>query len=314
MTPSLTIIIPVRNGGSYLPLAIGSVLCQTERNWKLIILENCSTDGTPAYLASLDDPRIETIPAPEPLNIEESWARIASLDVAGLTTILGHDDILHPDFVTGALADAAAHPDTSLWMSHFNLINADGHFLRNCAPMPEHDSGTGFLHDRWHHRRDSYGTGYVFQFKDYVDCGGIPSFPGLLYADDYIWFSIASKRSIYCSPAVRFSYRSHDSSAARRSDSAKAIDAAFHLISKLSEDSASDDSLRKFLSDNGRRFAEHCELCYWQAIVHQGRELPRARAGLLEAWALRRNTFPLRANCLKFAALRLFWRFRFAMK
>ena len=305
----ITIILPVRNGGHYLPIAVESVLAQSTANWRLIVLENASTDKTPGYLANLQDSRISVIPAPRSLSIEDNWGRIRELPIVGLATILGHDDVYHSDFLEGALRDTADHPGFSLWMSHFDLIDSNGDFSRSCSPMARNESATDFLRSRWLHTRDSYGTGYVFRFEDYRTTGGIPPFPNLLYADDFLWFRLASLSGLYCSPDIRFSYRSHSTSAARLSGPDKGIQAACIFLRNLIEIAKENSQLDTFLKNFGRRFAEHRELCFWKA---QAQFAPNTRPEPIlpsQEWASIRRGFPFRGTALKFFILRLYWRF-----
>lgn len=50
MSPRVSVCIPVRNGGAFLPLAVDSVLSQSFDDMELIIVDNCSTDGTAEWL------------------------------------------------------------------------------------------------------------------------------------------------------------------------------------------------------------------------------------------------------------------------
>lgn len=50
MPPKISVCLPVRNGGSFFPLAIDSVLQQSMEHIELIIVDNCSTDGTAALI------------------------------------------------------------------------------------------------------------------------------------------------------------------------------------------------------------------------------------------------------------------------
>jgi glycosyltransferase involved in cell wall biosynthesis len=50
MSPRISVCIPVRNGGAFLPLAVDSVLSQRCDDMELIVVDNCSTDGTAQWL------------------------------------------------------------------------------------------------------------------------------------------------------------------------------------------------------------------------------------------------------------------------
>lgn len=56
---TLAIVMPTYNGMRFLPEAIDSVLKQADPNWRLLISDDGSNDGTRDYLDSLSDPRIE---------------------------------------------------------------------------------------------------------------------------------------------------------------------------------------------------------------------------------------------------------------
>ena len=59
--PTLSVLLPVRNGGAFVLPAIRSVLYQTERDFELLVLDDGSTDGTVERVRSLRDPRITVL-------------------------------------------------------------------------------------------------------------------------------------------------------------------------------------------------------------------------------------------------------------
>ena len=98
--PKFSIVLPVRNGSNYVKECLNSILSQTYPHFNLIVLDNDSTDGTPEWIMSLKDERISIYPSTEPLAIEKNWARILSVPKNEFITLIGHDDILYPDYLT----------------------------------------------------------------------------------------------------------------------------------------------------------------------------------------------------------------------
>lgn len=94
--PPISVVMANYNGGSYLPLAVESVLAQSCGDFEFIIVDDCSTDDSRAYLRSLDDPRIRL------LENQQNRGQTASLNI-GLDTASGRyvarmdaDDICEP--------------------------------------------------------------------------------------------------------------------------------------------------------------------------------------------------------------------------
>jgi glycosyltransferase involved in cell wall biosynthesis len=61
--PVVSVVIPTRNRVEMLRGAVASVMQQSERNFELIVVDDASTDATPAYLAALaeSDPRVRVV-------------------------------------------------------------------------------------------------------------------------------------------------------------------------------------------------------------------------------------------------------------
>lgn len=58
MTPLISVISPVHNAGKYIEDTIKSVLAQTEKNFELILVDDCSTDDSVKKIEGFDDARI----------------------------------------------------------------------------------------------------------------------------------------------------------------------------------------------------------------------------------------------------------------
>jgi glycosyltransferase involved in cell wall biosynthesis len=59
--PSVTVLLPVYNGGAYLKEAIDSILLQTFKDFEFLIINDGSTDDTESIILSYTDPRIRYI-------------------------------------------------------------------------------------------------------------------------------------------------------------------------------------------------------------------------------------------------------------
>lgn len=82
MRPQVSIIMPAYNAGSYLSMAVESVIAQSYQNWELIIVEDCSGDNTGAIATSYaeQEPRIRLVQNKE--NCGASVSRHNGIQVA----------------------------------------------------------------------------------------------------------------------------------------------------------------------------------------------------------------------------------------
>lgn len=102
--PRCSVILPTHNRAKTLPRAVASVLAQTVADFELIIIDDASIDDTPAWLATLNDPRIR-ITRVEP-NQGPSAARNAGIAMARAPVIafLDSDDVYLPGRLAMPLA------------------------------------------------------------------------------------------------------------------------------------------------------------------------------------------------------------------
>ncbi|MFT3907924.1 MAG: glycosyltransferase [Ferruginibacter sp.] len=206
-----SIILPVRNGGDYVKECVNSILAQTVADFDLLVLDNNSNDGTPQWLASLNDHRIKIFPSADSLTIEQNWARVVEVPKNEFITLIGHDDLLLPHYLDEMNKLIEKHPHASLYQSHFSFIDGKGNFKSNCKPMDEVQHAHEFLASQFTRTLDSTGTGYMMRSKDYDQLGGIPNYPNLIFADYQLWVQLTFKNYKATSAKQCFSYRIHDS-------------------------------------------------------------------------------------------------------
>lgn len=214
-----SVILPVRNGGEYLKECVNSVLAQTLDDFNFIILDNNSKDGSIDWLKSLSNERIIIYSSNTDLPIESNWKRIVDIPKNEFITLIGHDDLLKPDFLETINGLIHKHPSASLFTSHFSYINSQGNLIRNCKPMDEIQLPHEFLSQYLCNMIDCMGTGFVMRSKDYDEIGGIPTrYPNLLFADFELWIRLTSKNYKVTSFNNCFSFRLHNSTTTNSGD------------------------------------------------------------------------------------------------
>lgn len=240
----------MKNGGKYLPLCVESILAQHYENFELIILENQSADGTAEWLQELKgkDSRIKLIPSETPLSIEDNWKRISAIQKNEFMTMIGHDDLLEPDFLDEINNLIQSEPGANLYLTHFKLIDSEGKLIRYCRPIPKHETTARFLASRMTEIRDSFGTGYVMRSELYDRLGGIPPYRNLMFADDALWLQAMRGSFNATSPNVCFSYRLHAGSASGKPSSEALVEGQIQYFSLLDKLADEDEDLSNIMN------------------------------------------------------------------
>jgi cellulose synthase/poly-beta-1,6-N-acetylglucosamine synthase-like glycosyltransferase len=111
--PTVSVVLSVRNGGSDLPQAIGTILNQSFTDFELIVINNGSTDETGAYLDSIPDPRVRVF--------HQADAGLAAALNRGISLARGryiarqdHDDLADPSRIAKQVSFLDAHLDCAL--------------------------------------------------------------------------------------------------------------------------------------------------------------------------------------------------------
>lgn len=88
--PTIGIYLPTKNRIELLKKAVESVLVQTYQNFKLLIVDDGSTDGTHEYLKSINDPRITFIR--NDISVKACKARNMAIEALDTELVTGLDD------------------------------------------------------------------------------------------------------------------------------------------------------------------------------------------------------------------------------
>ena len=120
--PLVAVITPVYNGEAYLKATMESVQKQTYSNIVHVVLDNCSTDGTPVIIDQFRNRRVKLIVArnDELVPIWENWNRALRMVPAEATyaKILCGDDLIRSDCISRFVAIAESDQAIEVVLSH----------------------------------------------------------------------------------------------------------------------------------------------------------------------------------------------------
>ena len=129
-TPLVSVIMPVYNGERFLAQAIESILSQTYTNLELIIVNDGSTDSTPAILEQFayQDSRVRVITnqTAQGYGGEKASNETYKLAKGRYIAKLDADDVAHPTRLAKQVDFLENNPDVFLTGTFLEIIDASG--------------------------------------------------------------------------------------------------------------------------------------------------------------------------------------------
>jgi GT2 family glycosyltransferase len=143
----VSIILPVYNGADYIEEALDSILAQTYTHFELIVVDDGSTDATPALLdqRAAQEPRLRVVHQPNqrlPRALNNGF-RLARGEYLTWTSADNH---LKPDFLEKMVASLARHPDWEMIYANVDIIGDNGEPLRGSDWFASYQNPPGSEH------------------------------------------------------------------------------------------------------------------------------------------------------------------------
>ncbi len=128
----VTVCMPIYNGQKFLAQAIESVLNQTNKNFKLIISDDGSTDDTEKISLRYQniDSRINYIKHKENRGANWNYKFVLNQVKTKYFTQLAQDDLLETNFLEETLLYIKSHPNCILVSGDFESIDEGGNHIR----------------------------------------------------------------------------------------------------------------------------------------------------------------------------------------
>ena len=158
--PAVSILLPVRNGAPFLHAALASLLAQTLPDFEVLVLDDGSSDGSPALARSLADPRIRVIEDGRHMGLSARLNQGVQLARANLVARMDADDICLPRRLELQQAFLTAHPGVDL-VGCRAAVFRDGEILGLLPYAADHEALVArpwhtipLPHPTWMGRRD----------------------------------------------------------------------------------------------------------------------------------------------------------------
>ena len=202
----ISIVLPVHNGEKYLSQAIESVLQQSYENWELIIVNDCSTDGTSRIINDYEkkDTRIRVynndrnLKLPATLNVGFGYAK------GEYFTWTSDDNILLPQFLEVLKRYLDDNTQVDFVYSDYIGIDSEGNEL-GIRHMLEPEN---MLYT------NSVGASFLYRRKIYDEIGGYS--PEWFLVEDYeYWLRVYKQYTMMHVEDVLYQYRFHEQSLSR---------------------------------------------------------------------------------------------------
>ncbi|MEI6696160.1 MAG: glycosyltransferase [Bacteroidota bacterium] len=206
--PELSIIMPLYNTENYVAQAIQSLLCQTYKNFELIIVDDASTDQSLEIVKSFNDSRIKILTNEKNEGIVFSRNRGLQIAKGKFIAPFDSDDIAMADKFEKQISFLKTNSEYGMIGSWVKLIDENGDFLKK----------------KWKLNAPAERIAGIMLFRNYFVQSSVvirrESVPRKGYAigndivEDYLmWVDVAEKYKVWNYPEYLVKYRIHPQSA-----------------------------------------------------------------------------------------------------
>ncbi|MDW8071801.1 MAG: glycosyltransferase [Anaerolineae bacterium] len=209
--PKVSVLMAVYNGARYLREAVESILNQTFSDFEFIIVDDGSTDETPAILDGYHDSRIVRLRNAHNLGMARSLNR--GLEVARGVYIARQDadDRSYPMRLERQVAFLDVHPEVGLLGTAYDVMDAQGCVVGRISPPIENATLQRMLV-----RHNCFGHGSVMMRRDRIEQAGHYEESFLAVGDYDLWLRLAEWTNLANLADPLYGWRRHEASITAR--------------------------------------------------------------------------------------------------
>jgi glycosyltransferase involved in cell wall biosynthesis len=201
--PAVSVVMAAKNYARFLPAAVESVFAQTFPDWELVVIDDGSTDATPAAVKPyLADRRVRCVRADR---LGQSRAKNLGVNLSrgDLVAFLDADDVWKPTKLEKQVAVMRDTPAAGVVFALRELIDEDGTLIpRPPAPVPP----SGRVLDRMFVQNFVCFSSVMVRRRVFDHVGGFDPLWDLSIDYD-LWLRAAAHYEFHCVPEELVLYR-----------------------------------------------------------------------------------------------------------
>jgi glycosyltransferase involved in cell wall biosynthesis len=233
--PLVTIGIPTYNrANQYLRQALESARNQTYPNLDIIVSDNCSTDGTDAFVSSIADTRIRYFKQNVNIGSTNNLNFCIRQAKGVYFLLLCDDDLIDNDFIETCVKASGYQPDGKIIHTGIRLIDANGQVVNKRPNLAGGCSTDAFFRAWFAGKAPLYLCNTLFHTESLREVGGFRSKYNI-YNDVIAIVQLAAKYGRVNIQDIKASPRLHDSKISFSADISKRCEESLFLLDLMCE-------------------------------------------------------------------------------
>jgi glycosyltransferase involved in cell wall biosynthesis len=143
----VSVCMAVHNGSRFLQPQVDSILSQLRPDDELVVVDDASTDASPAILEGVRDARLRLHSNEENQGVLRSFENALRRSSGELIFLSDHDDIWLPGKLAASLEVFASRPDVTMVVTDAKLIDENGSVTKESFFAERGHFAAGFLHN-----------------------------------------------------------------------------------------------------------------------------------------------------------------------
>ena len=129
MSPLVSVCIPAYNSARHIGETVASILAQTHADLELIVVDDCSTDGTADVVAGFDDPRLSLVRNDRNLGPVDNWNKALHACTGEFVKLVCSDDFLYESCLATQVSALEAAPTAVMSACRRDVVDDRGRVL-----------------------------------------------------------------------------------------------------------------------------------------------------------------------------------------